>query len=149
MDTIEVLQQARALLARPKGWTRKSNARDAKGKAVNLDAPDAVSFCMTGAMRHVTPDFGSSLEYRDAFAAIQDTLVPTERDPYPVAWNDARGRKKTEVLAVMKATIDRLKEEANAACTCDNCESKRAGSLWVHRPKADCDCSACTEGESQ
>lgn len=55
---------ARALIADPKHWTRKTGARDRNGAAVPPCLPEACSFCAIGALDRVCT--GQPLLYRDA-----------------------------------------------------------------------------------
>lgn len=50
MGTKEVLIEARKLLEQPEHWTQGVFARNAKGRPVNMTAPDAVCFCISGAI---------------------------------------------------------------------------------------------------
>ena len=54
MDDIEILTQARELLAQPGKWTRQAFARDAAGEEMHGHEPSAVQFCAIGAIERVT-----------------------------------------------------------------------------------------------
>lgn len=54
MKISEVLERSRALVAQPERWTQGANARDADGKSVLCDSPDAVSFCAFAAIDRTT-----------------------------------------------------------------------------------------------
>jgi hypothetical protein len=44
------IKQARELLAQPGKWTQGRNARDADGDAARVNDPEAVCFCLQGAL---------------------------------------------------------------------------------------------------
>jgi hypothetical protein len=50
--TLEILKEARALLAQPGAWTKGAYARDVEGTYVSPDNPAAVCFCAVGAIHH-------------------------------------------------------------------------------------------------
>lgn len=45
-----IIERARALIATPQTWTQGEFARDANGQPVNWRSPDAVQFCLWGAL---------------------------------------------------------------------------------------------------
>ena len=46
----QVIEQARALIATPAAWTQGEFARDTSGKPVSWRSPQAVQFCLWGAL---------------------------------------------------------------------------------------------------
>jgi hypothetical protein len=103
----ECLEEARALLARPKGWTRGGWGRDAKGQLVDgldVDAGLAVSYCILGAVRR-------TCGYAEPFARARTILqicVQKQRgaaDDTPASYNDRPQRKKSQILKVMDCAI--------------------------------------------
>lgn len=54
MKTSELIVQTGLLLADPEKWTRHAYARDAEGVQKKASSPDAVCFCMVGAMKYIT-----------------------------------------------------------------------------------------------
>jgi hypothetical protein len=68
----EVLLAARELVAG--GWTRHSWARDSKGEPVNIQSPDAVSFCVVGAVLRASGDNDSfwPMHGREALSYIRE-----------------------------------------------------------------------------
>ena len=50
METIEILRSARALIDAPEKWTKGTEARDASGRSVPFNSPDAVCCCAVGAL---------------------------------------------------------------------------------------------------
>ena len=78
MSALELLERARALLARESRWTQKALARDEAGQPVQACSDDAVSWCLLGALEHEReehdisqPDNSSAL--RQLFAASLST----------------------------------------------------------------------------
>ena len=53
MTAKELLIAARELLSDRAKWTKGVGARDSKGLPTDVDDPDAVSFCSSGAMRYL------------------------------------------------------------------------------------------------
>lgn len=53
-DISETLRSMRKLLATPESWNQKSSARDSEGKPVAPELPEAVCWCLSGALARVT-----------------------------------------------------------------------------------------------
>lgn len=53
--------KVKALLSSPDRWTRGCLARDSEGEPTNLFGPDAVCWCLVGAIRKVEPDLIKNL----------------------------------------------------------------------------------------
>lgn len=91
----EARQQAAALLRR--GWTQRGYAFDAAGRSVSATSPDAIRWCLYGALHAVGAD-------RPVFEAacdqIRAELGLTSRDSLDL-WNDRPGRTQAEVVAAM------------------------------------------------
>ncbi len=102
------LKQARELLA--KGWTQHVSARGPDGYAADALDDRAVCWCIYGAISHVanvnTNDEWSLLwkPVQDACIAIGYTDSPGTKNG-PVKFNDAPGRTKEEVLAMLDCAI--------------------------------------------
>lgn len=92
----DVLDAAADLLEKPKGWTQGAYARDADGRDVNpyekwRPSPEAVCFCLYGALAHVASQAGME-------------KTPFLVDPLPsTKWNDTPGRTQSEVVAALRA----------------------------------------------
>ena len=99
MTVLEVLKAARELIADESRWTQKTYARDADGNAVDWALTCAHSFCMLGAIRHVT---GRPIGHGPVFAAIERACGVE----YVVDFNDSHTH--AEVLALFDAAIARL-----------------------------------------
>lgn len=101
MTTLQVLRKARALIK--KGWTQGAFARRKNGHTTEDDSAAAVKFCVRGAINRVAR-FG---EWQVASKCLQDALD----DPWRslVEFNDAKGRKRAEVVALFDRAIKACK----------------------------------------
>lgn len=97
MNTVEVLEAARELIADPEHWTQGVYAKSALGLPIGPSAPGAVCWCAEGAMRKVTGD-GPDGPWWDAFLAVSK-LTPQGL----IRWND--DRTHAEVLAKFDEAI--------------------------------------------
>lgn len=77
-------------------WTQGCAARDKYGIRCKEDNPNAVSFCMVGALRKLEPNFWTRT---DAYDAIRKVI-----GMHPSSFNDTVGREVyTVVWALRKA----------------------------------------------
>ncbi len=53
VKALNILRSARALIAKPEGWTQGAGARDAQGDLVDHDAAEAFCFCPVAAIYRV------------------------------------------------------------------------------------------------
>lgn len=133
---LEVLQGARQLIA--EGWCQGEPARDAAGKLVPPNTPDACAFCLWGALEkmyytlsflRLGEGYDSVAKERRARAAYNEAVRIVEDQVYPGGapivqderegsayykdlsdWNDEEGRTQEEVLAVLDETITRIEK---------------------------------------
>lgn len=95
MTTAETLREARALIDTPRKWTRAADARTADGKHTWPSDPNAVCFCMAGALIRLgeisTPAYRALLRH-----VTGGTLME---------FNDAPGTSHADVLAAFDAAI--------------------------------------------
>ena len=82
------------LLEKEKSWTRGSVARDRHGHEVNVHDTLACRWCMFGAILRCYP------ENDDRYVAMVRIGLRLPNDIG--AWNDAPGRKHSEVVAKLK-----------------------------------------------
>jgi hypothetical protein len=80
-----------------RGWCQGTYARDAAGNRIRHDAPEAVSFCVRGAVHRQfelmsDPDKVAAFGFLHASSGIED-LVP---------WNDDPSRTKAEVVGLLR-----------------------------------------------
>ena len=82
------------------GWCQGTEARDASGRATDVDAADAASWSLLGALQATTVAEPST-ELQDIGDAVS-ALAELIRDPSLANWNDSGARTKLEVLSVLK-----------------------------------------------
>jgi hypothetical protein len=102
-----LLRQARALIAKPNGWCKKTFAKNEKGYSTRPTEDDAVSFCMLGAIQHVPAT-------NDAYQSARHYLdVATNFYGVPY-WNDHQAKDQKEVLSKFDSAIARAVEQEKA-----------------------------------
>lgn len=116
MNQLEVLTEVRDLLAEPGVWTKGAAARDREGKVVNAKHVTACSFCLMGAIEHVSgssvmigkvgEELDITLEKWDAF--FEDSSVSDFID-----FNDHADTTLEHTLELIDETIERLKNASN------------------------------------
>ncbi len=94
--TKEILVEARGYIAQ--GWTQGAYARDAHDLPRDGAHPDAVCWCMYGALHRAE---GPELYRPD----VRDLLSEIVREPLD-EWNDDEDRKHAEVLAAFDRAIE-------------------------------------------
>lgn len=99
----EILLEARDLIAKPEHWTQGTSARDASGTPVISREDCATSFCMYGAISRAA---GMHNIHKEVLATELRTTI---HGPSIAEYNDAPNRKHEDVLAMMDATVARLK----------------------------------------
>lgn len=103
-DTLSQLKRARRLLARPKGWTQGSYARDGDGATVDSQCSDATSFCASGAIYATQDTLAGSIQVRTViYRIIADDIE---------AWNDAAGRSQADIVEAFDQAISSLTKMA-------------------------------------
>jgi hypothetical protein len=95
-SVLVVLKKARAFIR--KGWCRKDQAKNRLGQPTGPRCDDAISWCAVGAVNAAT----STLD--DADAAIR--AVKAYLGVWSIVeWNDAPGRRKSDVLVAFDRAI--------------------------------------------
>ncbi len=84
-----------------KGWTRGHWARTSGGRPVDYLHPRAVRFCITGAIGKVVPDTRQ--------LSVKIALREQTDSSHLVWFNDAGGRTKAEVIALVDRAIGAAK----------------------------------------
>ncbi len=103
MTGIEVLKGARKLLERRGAWGQGENARDKTGRVILPTSPDAVRFCLNGALMRAA---GSNCTAKyDAHARLEKVLGLELDEESLTDWNDANSRRKHQVLAALDKAI--------------------------------------------
>jgi hypothetical protein len=99
---LQVLQEARYLVADPAHWTRLMPARDAKGLFVLPTDPGAVCFCIVGAiMRAAGSD--RSPAFQEAHGALRDAIAPIQGIGF--GFNDNPKTTHADVLRAIDRAI--------------------------------------------
>ncbi len=94
----EALVRARELIAL--GWTQGTYAEDEDGAEISFADPQAVCFCLAGAVKAAT-----GTPPHDKIAAVFQALADGIGGMALIAWNDAELRTQDEVLALFDAAI--------------------------------------------
>ena len=107
MTTLEVLRQAREIIARPENWTQGVGARTRTGRPTGVHSGDAYAYCATGAINRAIWDDPTGLRYNRAVARLGRIVQPDS--PYRASgseiaeWNDESSH--SEILAAFDAAI--------------------------------------------
>jgi hypothetical protein len=119
MKVVAVLDAVKDLLANESRWTQIELARDANDDDVNADDPEAVCWCLQGAVHKVEPDNLRRALAMDALGTIvlntpRQSRLPETRAPMRLAraavtFNDRS--EHGEVLALIDDTIAWLRRE--------------------------------------
>jgi hypothetical protein len=97
----DTLDRAADLIEPEGAWTQGWFARDERGRGVLEDAAEAVCFCIFGALMRVSQD-----DADDALDILR-SVIP-EGISY---WNDAPGRKQSEVVAKLREAAAKAREQ--------------------------------------
>lgn len=106
VKAINILVRAHNAIAKARGW--------AQGTFLARRCDGSVCFCAAGAMRYaahgdaVNPPLDND-EYHIAANALADAAGIINFGGRIYAWNDANGRKRSEVLAAFKKAIRSLR----------------------------------------
>ena len=120
---IELLKEAKSLIARSGAWIQGLEARTASGHWTSPSNPYAVQFCLDGALRRAKFKLNASSKVMSrAYKSIKEgilmasggTKVPNRKNTSqrPMIWryNDAPGRTRRNVLDVLDDAIFYLEE---------------------------------------
>lgn len=111
MKAVDLLKQARELIADPAHWTTGTLARDKKGIAVLVDNKAACSFCALGAIYRTK--FDACLPgtiTASAIMAVSDEAFQISGHSNLTSFND-NGATHSEVLEAFDRAIERLENE--------------------------------------
>jgi hypothetical protein len=103
---LSLAEVARAYIAQ--GWTQGYDARYSDGRGCDPSDPEAVSFCLVGAVWAGRTLLGQPYPL---LRCLMDHIELTLPDP-AFLWNDDPRRTKEEVLAVFDSVIDELRGHA-------------------------------------
>lgn len=108
----DCLKNVRVLLTPPSAWQKCCYATSAEGFDVAPESPDAVCFCLVGAIRRVCPsaDF-TVLQCLMETASKSLGLLPAPPDgwtlPFTITrWNDAPSRTHEQVLKTLDLAVE-------------------------------------------
>jgi hypothetical protein len=84
-------------------WTQNCNARDKDETPINPNSPEAVCFCLIGAIHVCYPD---PQDHNDVYDKIQNQIRTKYLIPFISDWNDSSERTFEEVKEVIdKANV--------------------------------------------
>lgn len=115
-DILPYLQQVRTKLTPAGSWTKGTCARDAKRKPVPACNPEAVMWCIVGAINTLTDDMVLSGRILHAIGLVAAERLAARGERYigmPM-YNDDPKTTHREVLEVLDETIKRESEKAYA-----------------------------------
>lgn len=102
-EVIDLLKRARERISAPERWTKGGYAKDAKGFSVAPDAPEAVCWCASGAVKAESPDGDELYDIRGALSLHISGI--TNGIP---RFNDAPSTTHADILALFDRTIAEL-----------------------------------------
>ncbi len=120
MNCLEGLKQIRALI--DKGWTQGDFARDRNGQGVSSTSPDAVCWCLFGAIKRATID--CPVVFDQTNAAIYRQITKKSKANNIPAFNDKIAKNQFDVLDVIDEAIKA--EQSNAPDSLSNYACFRA-----------------------
>ena len=109
---IEVLTQTRTLLSKPGVWCQGTAARDINGNPVDSRSDMAIRFCMIGSFKKYALIYKEEDQVHLALCLTLELRSPAQTSQArPLSeWNDYSSRRKSQVLSLYDATIERLSE---------------------------------------
>ena len=118
MELLQLLKDAREILTPDGAWTTGTVARDILGTPKNANAPQAISWCMVGALDRAASCNKNTLcgTYEQAITALRMTIPANKRPHWGVSpWNDRQGRTQAQVLACYDRAIAGLEKQRKGA----------------------------------
>jgi hypothetical protein len=115
MNKLESLEKTKALLSSPDKWTKGAMAHDANRNSVGWGHPDAVCWCLSGALAHVCG--GINERWSKGLWALSNAIRPADAAGVSIAiWNDNIGRTYDDVINILDKAIakEKLSEKAKA-----------------------------------
>jgi hypothetical protein len=83
------------LLDSPEKWTKEVLARDSKGNSTHPDSPEAVCWCVKGALRKCYPNY-------DDWRVAYDRLREAKNFGSIVSWQDDPETTYEEIIEALK-----------------------------------------------
>jgi hypothetical protein len=115
VSAVETLTKARAILAKPKAWTKGHMAKAADRRVVQPESEDAVCFCAVGAYfaavacRETSPG-----EEQKGFDILGESIPKSAKTQLVARYNDAKTTRKKDILALFDRAIRRAKKAEKA-----------------------------------
>ena len=108
MKPATLLKHARKLIN--KGWCQRALARDAFGRHCDVEAKDATSYCILGALYAANLNFGGNYDTCETSLSTLSIILDREnKGSYGLSgYNDATGRTKKEILSLFDQAITEL-----------------------------------------
>lgn len=109
---LDVLKKARELIGDPSRWTQGLSARNANGGFVGVRSPDAICWCVGGAIEYVGGTCPAAFTLLDQ-AAVEMT---NDKGIYPYLFvNDKMGH--ADVMRMLDRAIELAQEPLDASAT--------------------------------
>jgi hypothetical protein len=83
-----------------KGWTQGAFARNAAGDAIGSYSPNAVYWCLYGALCAAYPD---DAEWIKAYNKVRLEIQKKSLFDIPISWNDSEQRIQAEVILLLES----------------------------------------------
>ena len=96
IEGVEIMT-VKELLSDPKRWTKHANARDSNGQDCNLRSPEAVCWCITGAMSKVRNE-----SYEAMYHKVMKAIIKLFDGNGIVAFNDDPNTTHEMVMQVLE-----------------------------------------------
>lgn len=110
LEALDVLDKAQNKLSISNRWTKNSYARDADGNTIGVNHTQAKCWCLIGAVEFFKP---SDNTFAIILLALQGVVPNVPEQPYVnvFKFNDLPTTTHTDILALYRKTINRLKQE--------------------------------------
>lgn len=114
MDAVEYLEKGLELIK--KGWCQNAGARNKNGCSVSARSPEAVSYCMDGALyKTLNPyiDVDNKLTISLRGRLYINAILRSKNYLHSlITFNDTEGRTKEEVIDVFEKAIELAKNRS-------------------------------------
>ena len=107
---VDVLREARELIAKPGGWTQGVFARTSEGKACPWQASTASCFCALGAVERASAAGNRWHTRNQATDILRSEGIGNIAESISL-WNDAPHRTQADVIAAFDAAITKATKD--------------------------------------
>lgn len=90
------------LLDAPAKWCQEIDAMDFEGVGIDALNPDAVCWCLEGALERCYYDVSSSVESQPNLQRAREKVIDALDEGNIISWNDAPERTFEEVAALVR-----------------------------------------------